>query len=133
MLTPAVTMLYAGLCAGVLFALSVRVIRMRRQLNVSVGDAGDEEMARCIRAQANFAEYAPIALLLILLLELAGTPAALLHLLGAVLLGGRLLHAWSLTARSGRARVAGMIMTFAVLLSAGVLNVFIALSHWLGA
>ncbi len=133
MLTPAVTMLYAGLSAGVLFALSVRVIRLRRRLKVSVGDAGDEDMARCIRAQANFAEYVPIALLLILLLELAGTPAALLHLLGAVLLVGRLVHAWSLTARSGRARVVGMVMTFAVLVSAGVLNVVDALGHWLAA
>jgi uncharacterized membrane protein YecN with MAPEG domain len=131
MLTPAVTMLYAGLCAGLLFALSVRVIRMRRQLSVSVGDAGDEEMTRRIRAQANFSEYVPIALLLILLLELAGTPAALLHLLGIVLLVGRLLHAWSLTARSGRARVAGMSMTFAVLVSAGALNVVAAFAHWL--
>ena len=133
MLTPAVTMLYAGLCAGVLFALSVRVIRMRRQLKVSVGDAGNEEMARYIRAQANFAEYVPIALLLILLLELAGTPAALLHLLGAVLLVGRLVHAWALTARSGRGRVAGMAMTFAVLVTAGALNVVDALTHWLAA
>ena len=133
MLTPAITMLYAGLCAGVLFALSVQVIRQRRRLKVSVGDAGDEELVRCIRAQANFVEYVPIALLLILLLELAGTPAALLHLLGAVLLVGRLLHAWSLTARSGRARVAGMIMTFAVLVSAGTLNVVAALAYWLSA
>jgi uncharacterized membrane protein YecN with MAPEG domain len=133
MLTPAVTMLYAGLCAGLLFALSVRVIRKRRQLSVSVGDAGDEEMTRRIRAQANFSEYVPIALLLILLLELAGTPTALLHLLGIVLLVGRLLHAWSLTARSGWARVAGMTMTFAVLVSAGALNVVAALTHWLSA
>jgi uncharacterized membrane protein YecN with MAPEG domain len=133
MLTPAVTMLYAGLCAGLLFALSVRVIRKRRQLSVSVGDAGDEEMTRRIRAQANFSEYVPIALLLILLLELAGTPAALLHLLGIVLLVGRLLHAWSLTVRSGRARVAGMTMTFAVLVTAGALNVVAAFAHWLSA
>ena len=60
----------------------------RHHLRVLRG--GDPLMLRRIRGHANFAEYTPLALVLITLLELAGEPRWELHALGASLLAGRL-------------------------------------------
>ena len=49
-----------------------------------------------LRVQANFIENVPIALLLLLVLEIQGTSANMLHLLGATLFVLRLLHAFGL-------------------------------------
>lgn len=117
---PAVTAFYAALLASLLVALSMRVIARRRSARVALGDGGDEELTRRIRAHANFAEYVPLALLLMLLAELSGTPAWLLHALGLALLSGRVVHAWALATANLRARVAGMGLTFGVL-AAGAL------------
>jgi uncharacterized membrane protein YecN with MAPEG domain len=123
---PVITPLYAGLFGLMLIALSARVIGLRRARKVSVGDGGDEVLARRVRAQGNFAEYVPIALVLMLLLELGGASPWLLHGLGLALLLGRVVHAWSLAARSGRGRVAGMALTFAVLAVAAIRNLALA-------
>lgn len=116
MVIPAITALYAALSALLLVVLSVRVIAVRRDLRVALGDGDDERLARRIRAHANFIEYTPLALLLILLNELLGGAGWLIHGLGVALLFGRSVHAWSLAARSQRGRVVGMSCTFAVLI-----------------
>lgn len=117
---PAVTALYAGVLALMLVALAVRVIGARRQGRVSLGTGGDEALERRVRAHGNFAEYVPMALVLMALAEGAGTAAWMMHGLGVALVGGRWVHAWSLDARSGRGRVVGMTLTFFVLIAAGV-------------
>ena len=43
---------------------------------------------------ANFAEYAPFVLLLMGIAKLSGTPAWRLHVIGGLLLAGRLLHVY---------------------------------------
>ncbi len=106
---------YAGLLGLLLIALSIAVIRVRRRESVALLDGGFPDLIRAMRAHGNFVEYAPIALLFMALLELNGAPAAALHGLGAVLLGGRLAHAYAITYSDLRARVAGMIATFTVL------------------
>jgi uncharacterized membrane protein YecN with MAPEG domain len=125
---PLVTPLYAALAAVILIVLSLRVIGMRRSRRVAIGDGADEEVARRIRAHGNFAEYTPLALLLILLLELGGAPAWQLHLLGAALILGRIVYAWSLTAHSGNGRLIGMTLTFFVLAAGALGTVKIALA-----
>ncbi len=124
---PLITPLYAALAAAILIVLSLRVIGVRRSRQLAIGDGGDEDMARRIRAQGNFSEYTPLALLLILMLELGGAPAWQLHLLGAALILGRMVHAWSLTAHSTNGRVFGMILTFFVLVAAALGNLKAAL------
>ena len=116
MTVPSITALYAGLLALLLFVLSARVIAVRRALGVALGDGEDKRLALRIRAQANFVEYTPIALLLILLAELLGTAGWLIHALGITLLFGRSVHAWSMASGNLRARVTGMLCTFAVLI-----------------
>ncbi len=124
---PVITPLYAALAAVILIGLSVRVIGVRRSRRVAIGDGADEDLVRRIRAQGNFAEYTPLALLLILLLELGAAPAWQLHLLGVALMLGRIVHAWSMTARSGNGRLAGMSLTFFVLAAGALGNLKTAL------
>lgn len=117
-----VTAFYAGILGLLYFALAVNVIRRRGRLRINLGDGGDAAFARQVRAHANFAEYVPLVLVLMLILEAGGTPGWLLHAVGAALLAGRLLHAYCFvfTARSLRLRVTGMGLTFAALISASV-------------
>ena len=118
-----VTALYAGLLAPLYLFLTYRVIRFRRGRRVDLGDGGDRLLQRYLRGHANFAEYVPLGLLLLLLLELGGWPGWLLHLLGLMLLGGRLAHAWSFSAAELRlpSRTAGMVLTTAMLAIAALL------------
>jgi len=91
---PTVTPIYAALLALLFLGLSARVITYRRSNLLSLGDEGDKGLLKRMRAQANCAEYVPIGILLLLLLELTGAPLWLLHALGLSFTAGRLLHAY---------------------------------------
>jgi hypothetical protein len=66
---------------GLLFvALSVRTLRLRVKLGIAIGDAGNPLMRRAIRVHSNFAEYVPLALLLIYFTEQQGASARFIHL-----------------------------------------------------
>jgi uncharacterized membrane protein YecN with MAPEG domain len=115
------TALYASLLAFLFVFLSVRVIRTRRGAHVALGDGGDRLLLRRMRVQANFAEYVPLALILIGLAESLGAPAALLHGLGTGLVAGRASHAFGVSRdpEDFRFRVAGMGATLTIILAAG--------------
>lgn len=118
-----ITSLYAGLAALLLLFLTTRVILSRRRHRVDMGDGGSRLLQRYVRAQANCVEYAPIGLLLLLLLEAGAWPAWLLHVLGLMLVAGRLAHAWSFSVEAlrERSRVIGMTLTLAMLAVAACL------------
>lgn len=90
---PTVTILYAGLLGLLSIALGSGAGIMRGKKGIDAGDGGDAEMLRAMRRHANFAEYVPLALVLIALLELNGVRTLAIHVLGLVLLVGRLMHA----------------------------------------
>ena len=122
-----VTGLYAGSLTLWYLVLSYRVV-VRRQ-TISLGDGGDSGMLRLIRGHANFAEYVPLALLMLAILELNATSPIVLHGLGLALLAGRLLHGYALsftqTFRFGR--FWGTALTYAVLLIEAVMCLYAAL------
>lgn len=120
-MTFTITALYAGSLALVLLVLSVLVVRERGRARVSLGDGGDDRLNRAIRAQANFAEYVPVALIVIALTEAMGAPEMAVHGLGLALLLGRVAHAVGLIAPKvpGQLRATGTIATFLVLLLGG--------------
>lgn len=117
-----VTSIYAGLLALVFLVLSIRVIQGRSSAGVSLGDGGDGRLNRRIRAHANFAEYVPLCLGLIALLEVGDAPVWLLHTLGAGLLIGRIGHGYALAFAEHfpPGRMVGTLLTFLVLLIGGV-------------
>jgi uncharacterized membrane protein YecN with MAPEG domain len=97
--------------------LSLRVIGQRRVARVSLGDGGNAELQRRCRVHANFAEYVPLALLLMVLAESQGWPDWVLHLVGGPLLVGRAAHAYGVSRAPElpRLRVVGMASTFAAI------------------
>lgn len=123
-----ITAVYASLLALLFVALCARVIKLRRRFQVALGDGGEPELLRAIRAQGNFAEYVPLALLLIALAESAGAAGLWVHLLGLLLLLGRGLHAWGVSAvrEDLRLRIVGMLATFVALVGGAVTNLLLA-------
>lgn len=132
---PQIIPFYASLLALLFVFLSIRVVRVRRSLQVAIGDAGDKRLLRAVRVQANFAEYVPFALILLLTLELQVFYPWALHALGATLLIGRLLHAYGVSQPREQLgfRIAGMACTFTViLLTAAILIYRFAMRALLG-
>ena len=113
-----ITALYAGFLTLVYFALTVRVIRYRRGNQIGLGDGGDKSLLKRIRAQANCAEYAPLGLVMLGLVEAQGTPGFVVHILGLMLLMGRVLHGIGFSASPPKMnlRVLGMFLTLLMLL-----------------
>lgn len=131
-----VTPLYAGLLALWFVLLSVRVMNLRRR-GPPFGDDGNAGTIRIVRAQANFAEYVPLALLLLGFLEVTRHSIYLLHALGFALLVARLLHGFALSfGWQVRAwRFVGATLTIIVLVVEAVLCViqgFVGQSLWFG-
>ncbi|MCV2421256.1 MAPEG family protein [Paucibacter sp. DJ2R-2] len=112
--------LFAAILALLFFALSVRTLRLRHRLKIGLGDAGNSEMLRAVRVHSNFAEYVPITLLLLFFAENLGAPTWAMLGLGFLLVLGRCSHAYGVSqARENFSfRIAGMAMTFSVLLAA---------------
>lgn len=115
---PAITPIYAAFLALLYVWLSARVIAGRIRFQASLGDAGQAEMLTRIRGHANCAEYVPIGLILLLLVELQGAPAIAVHTLGLILLAGRLLHAYAFVRHppNQTLRGPGMILTFTMII-----------------
>ena len=70
-LMPKVTLALAALCALLNLWLSMRVGQARRAEGMSIGDGGNDRVIRRMRAHANFAENAPLVLILALAIELS--------------------------------------------------------------
>ncbi len=118
-----ITSIYASLAALLIVRLSLAVIKLRRKNRVSVGDGGNEQLQLAIRTHANAVEYIPITLLLLLTLELNGAPTVLIHILGATLLIGRILHSMGLPEKDLSKRVLGMQITIYLLIGLAILNI----------
>ena len=117
-----IVILYASLLSLLYLALTFRTILLRRKLRAALGDAGDKSLQRAIRAHANFGEYVPLALVLLILVEGSGASWLMVHSLGAALLLGRLLHALGISRvrEPLPLRMVGMVLTITCLLVSGV-------------
>lgn len=107
--------LYAAILAIMYIQLSFRVVKVRKAQQVSFGDGNNPELVAAIRAHGNFIEYVPFALILLFLVEYQGLGSHYCHILGLLLVIGRICHSYALTENSLKARVAGMLLTFFVL------------------
>ena len=124
-----VVSLYAGLLGLMMIGLSVHVIRGRYRSSAALGDA-DFGLRRRVRAQGNFAEYAPLFIVLLGLAEYQGMAPWAIHVLGSWFVAGRCAHAYSLLVHEQYEnerlthwpiwRTCGMVSTFAVI---GIISV----------
>lgn len=120
MVPPSITLSYLAPLALIFSALSLVVVALRLRGNVPFGDGGDPRLLRAIRVHGNFAEWVPLAAILVGGLESLGAPAAAIHGLMGTLLVARVLHPIGLFSpldstpyRIGR--IAGALSTWAVL------------------
>jgi uncharacterized membrane protein YecN with MAPEG domain len=122
--------IYASLLAVLFVYLSIRTIRLRRTLSIGLGHADNPLMLRAMRVHANFAEYVPLALLLIFLVETSAANVLFVHALGAALLIARLSHAYGVSQHpeNFKFRIFGMATTFTVLLSCACYLLIVAAS-----
>jgi len=114
-----ITLLYAGLCALLVLILAVRVAHWRFKHKIGLGDGGDKELLKRVRAHGNAVEYLPLCLILLGGMELNGYPNALIHGFGAALFVSRVAHAWGVSRSSGSSlgRLSGMVVTWGIMLA----------------
>jgi uncharacterized protein len=112
-----ITGFYTAILSLMLVWLSLQIIQIRRGQRIAFGDAGDPRLIARIRAHANFTEYVPIVLLLMLSAESLGAPPWLLHGSGAAFIVGRIIHARGIMAEPHNVmqRTIGMFATFIVI------------------
>lgn len=121
---PAVTLVLAALAALLNLWLTLRVGQVRRRERVSVGDGGAEPVIRRMRAHANFAENAPVIVLLVLAIELAHGPSPWLWAATALFVLARTAHALGMDGWSpGRTAGTGVTMALQVALAAWALSI----------
>ena len=119
-----VTLLFAAILSAFMIVLAVRVLDLRGSpVTKSFHKPGRVidplELERAIRGHGNLIEYAPLFLILMLLLELTGASETLLYICGTVFTVGRFMHgiAFSFMKKNGLLRIGGMTLTFLGLIS----------------
>lgn len=132
--------LYAGIAGLMLIFLSINVIKGRRIGKVALGDGGQFDMVRRMRAHGNFVEYTPMFLILLALAESNKLPDYAIHFFGVLFLAGRFMHGLSVLKieqyegeklmTNPKWRIRGMICTFA---SLGLLATIVVMQFMISA
>ena len=93
---PSITALYAGALGLMSLVIGFLAGRYRGPGGVSIGDGGRHEVLVAMRRHANFAEWTPMAVVLIALLEMNRVSPTAIHVLGAALVIVRASHAFGM-------------------------------------
>lgn len=111
-----ITLLYAGILGLLLVILSFNVMQSWMRVT-GLGQQTDRDMRRAERVLSSFVEYVPMALVLLTLIELRGTPPTVLHALGCTLVVARVMHAYGSNDIKGAGlfRFLGAQLTFLML------------------
>lgn len=126
---PLITALYAGILALYLVPMIALVIKRRFQSGVGLGSGRDDglvpeqNLLRAVRIHADFLEFVPTILFLMLLMEITGTSTHILHGIGIALATARALHGWGLFKSSGTTwqRFIGTIMSLILVIFAAIM------------
>ncbi|WP_340314679.1 MAPEG family protein [Rhizorhabdus argentea] len=111
-----ITLTIAGAAAIVNIWLAIRIVTIRLKAKVLIGDGGNSLLASRMRAQLNFAEYTPLVLILIGLIELARGTQTWLWGAGIIYILGRVLHPFGMDKQTPNPfRAVSMLITWAVL------------------
>lgn len=114
--------LASAAAAGILAIwLMLRVGQVRVQHKVSVGDGGNEQVLRRMRAHANYVESAPFVLVLIGVIEIANAGGEWLKWVAIAYFVGRIAHGFGMDGTTFAAgRSIGITITILVLLGLSV-------------
>ncbi len=126
----AATLTTAGLLGLIYFALSYRVIQVRVTSKISLGDGSDDNLLARIRAHANFAEYVPMILVLMAIIELWVARGPWLWTIGTALVAARIAHAIGIAMPAPNPfRIVGTMTTFILLTGTSVWALILGLSR----
>jgi uncharacterized protein len=120
-----ITLTAAGAAALINLWLAIRVGQVRTREKVMIGDGGNENVIRRMRAHANFTEFTPFILILIAALELATGTSIWLWAVSSLFLVGRLLHAFGMDGFMP-GRMIGTIITMLSLVGLGGYAIYVA-------
>ena len=121
-----ITPIYAAIFGLFFVFLSFCVIKQRAKNQVTIGGGQHPELMRTMRVHGNFAEYVPLALLLLFFLETQTNHSAVIHALGLALLAGRVIHMYGIskTNEDLRFRKIGMVLTLTVIILSAIKILF---------
>lgn len=122
-----ITLIAASFLGLLLIYLSYNVSKQRLRAKVSLGDGGNKDLQKAIRAHANLTEYAPLGLILIGLLEYRQLNSFLVIGLAAALVLGRYMHGLGfgriITAKGDDPyRAIGVLLTWLVILVGSIVG-----------
>ena len=135
-----VTSLTTAILALVFAILCIRVVRGRLSTKTSLGDGGAGSVATgndaaaspllvAVRAHGNFAEYVPLSLILLALVEAQGGARPMVLGLAAALVVARVAHPFGLGRRSPNApRAAGFTFNVGMLVVAALYLIYLSFS-----
>ena len=124
-----ISLLATALAGLIAIALGIRCGMVRTREKVFHGDGGSPLMLKRMRAQANFVEYTPFALALIVVLDLMEQQGYALGLSALAFLIGRIAHAIGMDADAGGTtwpRALGMLLTLPILLGWAIWAILLA-------
>lgn len=124
-----ITIMTTGVLGLIFFVHSIRTIKGRVQTKTNLGDGGLDLMARRIRIHGNFAEYVPLLLFILMLLETKNAHPLFITGFAIAVVAGRLFHAYGLYSKEtpGWARVCGMQLTLWPLLLGSIYLLYLGL------
>src|SRR5215472_11756606 len=123
-----ITLATAGALGLIGMILALRVTMGRSKHNVIMGDGGNSDMIVRMRTHANFAEYVPLLLVLLGLLEFGGANRTALMVGAAVLVVARISHAIGMGGPLAL-RVGGAMTTYILLAAGSIYGLKLALPH----
>lgn len=113
------TLTAAGIAALINIWLAIRCGQVRTKEKINIGDGGSEAMVRRMRAHSNFAEFTPIVLILIGVIEYATGTSTWLWVVMSLYMLGRVAHAFGMDGVT-KARAGGIIITMLTTLGLGL-------------
>ena len=95
-----------------------------------LGDGGSSELLQSMRAHGNLMEHAPIALILLLLLEMQGVVDWKLHLIGSSFFLCRILHAYGIiiSRESTPYRLVGALGSWVLMMGMSIYGIYVYLA-----
>ena len=87
-----VTLTTACVLGLIYIVLMLRVSQLRWRHKISLGDGGNRDLLERCRAHANFAEYVPLILVMLAIIEYSNGNPVLLVVIALLLIIARILH-----------------------------------------
>jgi len=123
-----ITSFTTAILAILLVVLSIFTIMARRRFKIAISDNGEMALVKFIRAHGNLAEFAPIFLVLLLLVEINHLLSVTwLWSIALLFILGRFSHAASLLYLEHKTmnfRILGMMLTFTTILTLSFVLIF---------